>query len=51
MSINGIRVDVARGFDVLYGRRVLRHFESYDEALAYMRAGRNRHLRYWAEKS
>lgn len=42
--------DITRGFDVMRGSRVLRHFESYDEAIAYMRAGRGRWVRYWGVK-
>ena len=52
MSINGITVNVGRGFDVCAGRsgRVLRSFTSYAEAWAFAAAGRGRYVRYWAEK-
>lgn len=45
-----IAIDTTRGFEVLRGSRILRHFESYEEALAYMRAGRGRWMRYWGKK-
>lgn len=51
MSIYGINVDVARGFDVCTSSgRTLRRFASYEEACAYAAAGRARYVRYWAIK-
>lgn len=50
MSIHGIAVDLSRGFDVMFGSRVLRHFASYDEAQAYAAQGRRRYVRYWGLK-
>lgn len=50
MAIYGIRVDLEKGFDVLRGRKVLRHFDSYDEAVAYARERGGRYIRYFAEK-
>lgn len=47
MSIHGVFVDLSRGFDVMFGGRVLRHFASYDEAQAYATQGRRRYVRYW----
>lgn len=45
-----IAIDATRGFDVLYGSKVLQHFTSYEEAAAFAAAGRGRWLRYWLEK-
>ena len=50
MLIYGIFVDVARGFDVLRGSRVLRHCASYEEARALADAAPGRWVRYWAVK-
>lgn len=50
MAIYGIRVDLEKGFDVLRGRKLLRHFDSYDEAAAYARERGGRYIRYYAEK-
>ena len=50
MVINGITVDVSRGFDVMRGKRVLRHFDSYDEACAYAAEKWGRYVRYWGVK-
>ena len=50
MSINGISVDVSRGFDVLRGSKVLGHFDTYAEARTCEAAGPGRYVRYWAIK-
>lgn len=50
MSINGISVDVSRGFDVLRGSKLLGHFATYAEARACEAAGPGRYVRYWAIK-
>ena len=50
MSINGIAVDLSRGFDVMFGSRVLRRFDTYEEAQAYAAQGRRRYVRYWGLK-
>ena len=50
MVINGITVDVSRGFDVMRGKRVLHHFDSYDEACAYAAEKWGRYVRYWGVK-
>ena len=50
MAIYGIRVDMERGFDVMRGKKALRHFDSYDEAVAYARERGGRYIRYYAEK-
>ena len=50
MFIYGVNVDVSRGFDVMQGKKVLKHFEDYFEARAYADAGRGRVIRYFAEK-
>ena len=48
MSINGIAIDLSRGFDVMFGSKVLRRFTSYADALAYAAQGKRRYVRYWA---
>lgn len=50
MSIYGITVDENRGFDVMRGKQVLRHFERYEDAQAYAALGHGRYVRYWAVK-
>lgn len=50
MTINGITVDLSRGFDVMRGTRVMRHFDSYAEAKAYAAQSGGRYLRYWAAR-
>lgn len=50
MIINGIMVDVSKGFDVCVGAKVLRHFANYDDACAYAQGGRTRYIRYWGMK-
>ena len=51
MSINGVKVDLSRGFDVMRGATVLRHFDSYGAAKAFMLEKWGRSLRYWADAS
>jgi hypothetical protein len=50
MVINGLKVDVSRGFDVMRGKRVMRHFDSYAEACAYASEAWGRYVRYWEAK-
>ena len=52
MSINGIKVDMSRGFDIMRGHEVLRHCTSYEEARALVAGAGVRHIyiRYWAVK-
>ena len=50
MSIFGITVDESRGFDVMRGSKVLRHFEGYAEAKAYAALSAGRYVRYWGVK-
>lgn len=50
MSIYGLSVDVSRGFDVLRGSKLLKHFDGYDEARAYADAAPGRWIRYWGVK-
>jgi len=50
MSIYGIIVDVSKGFDVLRGNKLLRHFGSYAEAHAYAATKRGAWVRYWEKK-
>lgn len=51
MKINGIKVDLSRGFDVMRSGVVLRHFDSYAAAKAFMLDKWGRCLRYWADVS
>lgn len=51
MRINGIKVDVSKGFDVMRGDVVLRHFDSYAAAKRFMLQVWGRSLRYWADPS
>ena len=46
-----INADVERGFDVMRGKRVLKHFDSYEEACAYAREKGGRYVRYWKVRS
>lgn len=50
MSINGITVDISRGFDVMHGKRVMRHFDTYEAAVAYAAKAGGRYVRYWELK-
>lgn len=50
MTTRNLCADLERGFDVLRGRKILKHFGSYEEACAYATAGRGRYVRYWAKK-
>ena len=50
MTIYGITVDTSKGFDVMRGSKVLKHFERYEDACTYAAAGRNRCVRYWGVK-
>ena len=50
MFINGIAIDMSRGFDVLRGKRVLRHFDTYEAAWAYANESGGRYVRYWELK-
>jgi len=47
MEINGIKVDVARGFDAMRGGQVLEHFDNYAQAERYMKAHFGVTIRYW----
>lgn len=51
MTINGIVVDVQRGFDAFRGKELLEHFSTYEEANAYAAKARNRYVRYWELKA
>ena len=50
MTINGLKVDVSKGFDVLNNKKILRHFESYEEAREYAGKSRCRCIRYYLDK-
>lgn len=50
MKAMNLCADLEKGFDVFRGRRLLKHFGSYEEACAYAAAGRGRYVRYWAKK-
>lgn len=43
-------VDVARGYDVMRGKKVIEHFDNYEKAWAY---AQEKHLtvRYWTKPS
>lgn len=45
-----ITADATRGFDVMRGKTVVAHFDSYEPAWAYTRLN-GLTLRYWAAKS
>ena len=50
MKIFGIEVDTTRGFDVFRGKRLLKHFDSYEEAVAHAAKKPGRYIRYWELK-
>lgn len=50
MSIYGITVDEARGFDAMRGAKVIAHYASYEEARAYADAHKGVYIRYWEKK-
>jgi len=48
--IAGLLVDNSKGYDAMRGSKVMRHFDSYEEASAYIEAKRGYYLRYWGVK-
>ena len=42
-----ITIDLSKGFDVMRGKKVVEHFDSYERAWEYARDHRLT-LRYWA---
>ena len=42
-----IKVDITRGFDVMRGKRVLVHCDTYEDACKVARAKGGRYVRYW----
>ena len=42
-----LTIDLAKGFDVMRGKKVVEHFDSYDRAWEYARE-HHLTLRYWA---
>lgn len=48
--INGIATDASRGYDVMRGSKVLRHFDTYAEARAYAALSGGCYVRYWGVK-
>ena len=51
MTIYGIAVDLSRGFDVLKGKQLLAHFDTYAEACDYAAKAVGRWIRYWSAES
>ena len=47
---NTIKIDEARGYDVMRGKRVLKHFSSKSEAEAYASLKWGRYIRYFGIK-
>ena len=47
---NNIKVDEARGYDVMRGKKVLKHFSSKSEAEAYASLKWGRYIRYFGIK-
>lgn len=45
-----INADVERGFDVMRGKKVLKHFNTYAEADAYAKEKGGRYIRYWKSR-
>ena len=46
----GIKPDLSRGFDVMYRNKLLKHFDSYEEACAYAGEKRARVVRFYGKK-
>ena len=49
MAIYGVQVDVSRGFDVMQGKKVLKHFDNYTEARALADSKKSLVIRYYAK--
>lgn len=49
-TIYGITVDNSRGYDAMRGAKAMRHFDTYEEAAAYVASKRGYYLRYWGVK-
>ena len=45
--MKAIAIDTTRGYDVMRGKKVVEHFDSYDRAWEYARE-HHLTLRYWA---
>lgn len=50
MFATTIAIDATRGYDVLRGNKLLKHFASYEEALSFSREAGGRWIRYWMKK-
>ena len=50
MKNNSVKIDEARGYDVMRGKRVLKHFTEKSEAEAYASLQWGRYVRYWGIK-
>ena len=51
MAIYGVQVDVSRGFDVMQGKKILKHFEDYAQARALADSKKSLVIRYYANKT
>ena len=49
--IDGFAIDESKGFDVMRGTRVLKHFDSYEAACAYAAEKFGRYVRYFRLKA
>ena len=50
MKRNSVKIDEARGYDVMRGKRVLKHFTEKSEAEAYASLKWGRYIRYYGIK-
>ena len=46
MTVRNRKVDTTRGFDILRGSKVVKHYDSYAEARAHI-AAKGGTIRYW----
>lgn len=51
MFLYNVEVDVSRGFDVMQGKKVLKHFEDYAQARALADSKKSLVIRYYAKKA
>ena len=51
MFLYNVEVDVSRGFDVMQGKKVLKHFDNYAEARALADSKKSLVIRYYAKKT
>lgn len=50
ITINSLPVDTTRGFDVFRSSKLLKHFDTHEEARAHADAAPGRYIRYWVMK-